>query len=386
MTIRSVEAVAFHAERDLSPGTGTAGSPAPLRASHSHYRWAQTYPVLYSTRFETALVRITLEDGTYGWGEAQAPVAPEVACTIIERILKPVLEGAAFDGSAGAIESLWWTMYSTMRVRGQTGGFMLDAIAGVDIALWDLAGKLAGLSVGELLGSTITRVPAYLSGLPADNAENVKGWRDQGFDTVKVFFQSPQEDVLLRNCDRVKQIFGPQGRVAVDALWRLTPESARYLAPELEHREVMFLESPLAPESALLHGALARDIRTPLALGESYRTVFELEPFFGAFAMKTVQPDLGRTGITEGLRIVAAARQHGVSVIPHVSIAMGPQLAAAIHFAAATGCQLLEFNPSVVTMANRYLRQAIQVKDGCYLVPEGPGLGIDLHGFAGQQN
>lgn len=386
MKIRSVEAFVFHAERDLSPGTGTAGSPAPLRASPSHYRWAETYPVLYSTRFETALVRITLEDGTYGWGEAQAPVAPEVACAIIERILTPVLEGAGFDGSPSAIESLWWTMYSTMRVRGQTGGFMLDAIAGVDIALWDLAGKLAGLSVGALLSSTVTRVPAYLSGLPAGNAENVKEWRDKGFSTVKVFFQSPHEDVLLRSCDQVKQILGPQGKVAVDALWRLTPESARGLAPELEQREIAFLEAPLAPESALLHGELARDICLPLALGESYRTVFELEPFFFAGAMKIVQPDLGRTGITEGLRIVAAARQHQVSVIPHVSIAMGPQLAAAIHFAAATGCRLLEFNPSVVTTANRYLRQAISIKDGCYLVPEGPGLGIDLNGFAGQQN
>ena len=381
MKIRTVEAFAFHAERDLSPGIGTAGSPAPLRASASHYRWAETYPVLYSTRFETALVRITLEDGTCGWGEAQAPVAPEVACAIIERILKPVLEGQNIEPTPEDISRLWWTMYSTMRVRGQTGGFMLDAIAGIDLALWDLAGKLAKKSVGELLGNTRTSVPAYLSGLPAGDPENIAAWRETGISTVKVFFQSEKQDTLLRNCDRVQQILGPGGRVAVDALWRLTPAIARALAPELEARGILFLEAPLAPESAVAHGELAREIRTPLALGESYRTIFELEPFFAAHAMQIVQPDLGRTGITEALRIAVMAREHGVSVIPHVSIAMGPQLAAAIHFAAAAGCPLLEFNPNVVGTANAYLRQPIAVTNGHYLVPEGLGLGIDLHAF-----
>lgn len=337
--------------------------------------------MIYSTRFETALVRITLEDRTYGWGEAQAPVAPEVACAIIERILKPVLEGAEFEATPEGIARLWWTMYSTMRVRGQTGGFMLDAIAGIDLALWDLAGKLAGKSVSELLGSTATRVPAYLSGLPGGDAENVAPWVDSGINTVKVFFQSATHEPLLRNCDRVRQLLGSRGHVAVDALWRLTPEIACLIAPELDARGILFLEAPLAPESATAHGELASTIRTPIALGESYRTVFELEPFFKAKAMQTVQPDLGRTGITEGLRIAAMARERGVTVIPHVSIAMGPQLAAAIHFAAAAGCPLLEFNPNVVSTANPYLKQPITVKDGHYLVPEGPGLGIDLHAF-----
>ncbi len=106
----------------------------------------------------------------------------------------------------------------------------------------------------------------------------------------------------------------------------------------------MWLEAPLAPESAGAHAALANAISTPLAIGESYRTVFELEPFFAAGAMKYVQPDLGRTGITEGLRIARAAEARGISVVPHVSIALGPQIAAAVHFAAAVpNCPMLEF-------------------------------------------
>ena len=144
MKILKIDAVPFHAERDAAQATGTAGSPAKLREGMSPYRWAEHYPVLYSTRFETALVRVELSSGHVGWGESQAPLAPEVSCQITNLILAAAVQGEEFDGSVEQIEALWWRMYSSMRVRGQTNGFMLDAIAGVDLALWDLAGKLAG--------------------------------------------------------------------------------------------------------------------------------------------------------------------------------------------------------------------------------------------------
>src|SRR4051794_28631488 len=166
MKIVKIEAIPFHAERDTSQSTGTAGSPARLQIGASPYRWAEHYPVLYSTRFETALVRIELSSGHIGWGESQAPVAPEVACEITNRILSAALCNQEFTGAIEEIEALWWRMYSAMRVRGQTGGFMMDAIAGVDLALWDLAGKLAGLPVSALLKAERASVPAYLSGLP----------------------------------------------------------------------------------------------------------------------------------------------------------------------------------------------------------------------------
>jgi D-galactarolactone cycloisomerase len=375
MKIASIQAYAFRAERDTASVTGTAGSPAKLTAGRSIYRWAEHYPVIYSTRFETALVRVTLDSGHAGWGEAQAPVAPEVACTIIDHILAPVVEGLAFEGSVDEIQGLWWKMYSTMRVRGQTGGFMLDAIAGIDIALWDLAGKLAGKPVSALLGGTRTRMPAYLSGLPGGSAEGVRPWIDRGFGLVKIFHHA-DESALLCNCDAVQAL---GARIAVDALWRLTPETAPSFEVELAARSALWLEAPLAPESARAHGDLARSIRTPIAIGESYRTLFELEPFFDADAMGIVQPDLGRTGITEALRIAREAERRGVEVVPHVSIAMGPQIAAAIHFAAAMpNCTMLEFNPNVVTTANQYLEKPLSVAGAAYQVPEGPGLGVNL--------
>jgi D-galactarolactone cycloisomerase len=376
--IKSVRATPFQQERDAAQSTGTAGSPAKLLEGSSPYRWAENYPVIYSRRFETAIVRVELASGEVGWGESQAPVAPEVACAVVNHILGPILEGTEFGGSAAAIEELWWKMYSAMRVRGQTGGFMLDGIAGVDLALWDLAGKLAGLPVSALIGRKRESVPAYLSGLPGGDARNVRQWVDEGFTRVKVFHDSTLEQ-LLENCGVVQELLPTGGRVAVDALWRLTPKSALELAPELESRSVLWLEAPLAPESAREHGDLATAIRTPLAIGESYRTLFELAPFMDAHAMRIVQPDLGRTGITEGLRIARAAEALGLEVIPHISIALGPQIAAAIHFAASIpNCPLLEYNPNVLSVANTRLSDPISLDGAAYKVPNGPGLGVTM--------
>ncbi len=369
MKIKSIQAIPFHQDRDTS-STGTAGSPAKLEPSASPYRWAENYPVLYSTRFETAIVRVELDSGLVGWGESQAPVAPEVACAVVNCILAPVLEDAPFDGAIDEIQSLWWKMYSTMRVRGHTGGFMLDGIAGVDLALWDLAGKIAGLPVSALIGSTRNRVPAYLSGLPDGDARKAAG-----FSHVKIFHDSTIERLLL-TLDALPM------KVAVDGLWRFTLETALELAPELARRSVLWFEAPLAPESAQAHGALASAIATPIAIGESYRTVFELDPFFAAQAMKIVQPDLGRTGITEGLNIARAAEAQGLTVIPHVSIALGPQIAAAIHFAVAIpNCPMLEFNPNVLRVANSFLEEPLRMDGENYVVPDAPGLGVNIRGF-----
>jgi D-galactarolactone cycloisomerase len=378
MRIRKIEAIPFHAERDVSQVKGTAGSPANLLGGASPYRWAENYPVLYSTGFETALVRVELDSGLVGWGESQAPLAPEVACEIVNRILSAALEGAEFEGSIEEIESLRWRMYSAMRVRGQTGGFMLDAIAGVDLALWDLAGKLAGSSISTLLNAKRLLVPAYLSGLPGGKLDGARPWIEAGFTHAKLFHDVTL-DRLYGNFDALQLLMPGKCNIAVDALWRLTPESALELAPELAARSAMWLEAPLAPENALAHGVLAHQIATPVAIGESYRTVFELEPFFAAEAMKIVQPDLGRTGITEGLRIARAAEIRGLTVVPHVSIALGPQIAAAIHFAAAVpNCSMLEFNPNVLATANRYLAEPLQINNANYVAPEGPGLGIKI--------
>ena len=381
MKISGVEAFPVHIPRERNQAERTAGSPTPLQGRTGLYRWSTVFPALYSTDFETALVRIQLDDGTIGWGEAQAPLAPEVACTIVDLLLKPAILGNEFDGSLECIESLWERMYSTMRVRGQTGGFMLDAISGVDLALWDLAGQLRGQPVCWLIPGSCRRaeVSAYVSGLPGATIDarvgNALAYQDNGFRTFKLFLDCPRSE-FLATFAALRENLGDGAGLAADALWQLSPEDAAGFGRVLDEHNAKWLEAPLPPEDALAHGALARSIRTPVAIGESYRTRFELSPFFDARAMGYVQPDLGRCGLTEGLRIARMAQERGIPVIPHLSIALGPQIAAAIHFAAAVpNCPMLEFNPSVLEIANRFLAEALECRQGLYRVPAGPGLG-----------
>ena len=381
--IAAIEAFSIRLPRDAAAVTGTAGSPTTLAAGGFDYRWSETNSTLYSVNFEAALVKVTLESGLAGWGEAQAPLAPDVACLIVEQLLRPAVEGQVFDGSPDTVRSLWNRMYSAMRVRGQTGGFMLDAIAGVDIALWDLAGKSRGTSVADLLSSSApkSRIPCYLSGLPgAANAERVERAREAwgaGFRIFKLFYDRT-EDELFDLIDRLREALGPDVSIAVDALWRLDETSARNFGGKLDDRSALWLECPLAPESPADHAHLAAGIRTPIALGESYRTRYELAPFLASGCVRWLQPDIGRWGITEAAEL-ARDTGAGARIVPHISIAMGPQIAAALQFAASSSnVGLAEYNPVVFTVANRYLDRPLEVDGAEYLMPEGPGLGVEL--------
>lgn len=381
--IASIETFSVRLPRDAEAVRGTAGSPTQLSRGSFDYRWSETNGALYSVKFEAALVKVTLESGLAGWGESQAPLAPDVACLIIDQLLCPAIEGTVFDGSPERVTALRDRMYSTMRVRGQVGGFMLDAIAGVDLALWDLAGKASRRSVAELLDpdNTKHRIPAYLSGLRgANNEERVEFAREawaRGFRTFKVFHDRTEEE-LFDLIDRMRSSLGAGASIAVDALWRLDAATAVQFGKKLDDRSALWLECPLPPESPDEHVRLASEIRTPLALGESYRSRWELAPFLERGCVRWLQPDLGRFGITEASAL-AGESGSGIRIVPHISIAMGPQIAAALHFSAALrNVELAEYNPAVFSVANRFLSDPLAMDGPAYRVPSGPGLGVEI--------
>jgi len=191
---------------------------------------------------------------------------------------------------------------------------------------------------------------------------------------VKLYYESNWAD-LLAVADAL-----PAGmQFAVDALWHLPPADAIAMARELDARRARWLECPLYPEDVAGHAALAAAITTPIALGESYRTLAELAPFLPS--AQILQPDLGRVGITGFMSI---ARAFPGPVVPHLSIAMGPQVAAAIHVAAAVStCDLCEFNPNVLATANAFLAEPLRCEGGRYAVPSEPGLGIEWNDRGG---
>jgi D-galactarolactone cycloisomerase len=379
MKITNVTAYAIKIPRDVTEARGTAGSPAPLQAGASDYRFAASYQTLYSTKIETALIKIETDAGLIGWGEAQSPVAPEVVCTIVRTILAPIL----MDEDPMAHERLWSRLYNAMRVRGHTGSFLLDAIAGLDTALWDIKGKALKVRVCDLLGGPfVNELPAYVSGLSgADDAariEQAAAYQQRGFAAFKLFMDGEPAD-LLRLHDGLRERLGDKTKLMLDVLWRMEQAEAVGFGRELDARKATWFEAPLKPEDVNGHARLAASIDTPIAIGECWRTRWEMKPFFDAGAVEILQPDIGRSGITEGMKLCALAELHNVPVAFHLSIGLGVQIAAALHVAASIpNLMLVECNPKVWQIAETLLKASLPVGAGVVGIPDGIGLGLEI--------
>jgi len=379
MKITSVQAFPIKIPRDLNDARGTAGSPAALAESQNEYRWATNYRTLYSTKIETALIKVTTDSSLTGWGEAQSPVAPEIVCAIIKTILAPMLIGE----DPLSHERLWARMYSTMRARGHTGSFMLDAIGGIDTALWDIKGKALGARVCDMLGGPfLNDLPAYISGLSGDDraarVAQAAEYQQRGFSAFKLFLDREPED-LLSLYDGLREALGAKARVMVDALWRFEQAEAARFGRELDGRNAVWFEAPLKPEDVNGHARLAASVETAIALGECWRTRWEMRPFFEAGAVEVFQPDIGRTGITEGMKLCALSELHNTPVAFHVSIGLGVQIAAALHVAASVpNLMFVECNPKVWQVADELLTAFLPVGAGVVGIPEGAGLGVEI--------
>lgn len=355
------------------PYLGEAGSPT------AGYQVRAPWRSLYSRRYETLLVKITAEDGAIGWGEALAPVGPEVVGAVIDRLLGPYLLG-----QAGHPRVLTTALYELMRERGHLGGHQGDAVAALDIALWDLRARQLGIGVHELLGGAYReRIPVYVSGLPAPDdagrAALAADWVARGARSVKLHLGNGVE-ADLATVDAV-QTAAPELRVAVDAHWAYDVNSARRLAVELAAREVAFLEAPLPPEDLVGHAELTTTAPLPIAIGEAWRHRHEASPWISGRAARIVQPDVARTGLTEGLAIAELAAAAHLQVAPHHSVALAPAIAAGIHLAAVCSqLALLEYQPGTATVASQITTDSMTPIDGAYYeLPKGPGLGIEVN-------
>ncbi|WP_184847496.1 mandelate racemase/muconate lactonizing enzyme family protein [Allocatelliglobosispora scoriae] len=333
---------------------------------------------LYSDRFESLLVRIGCDDGSYGWGEALAPVAPEILQAIVDRLLAPVLLGR----DPRRVRPLWSTLTGLMRERGHLVGHQADALAAVDIALWDLAGKAHGVPVHALLGGAFRDdIPTYVSGLPTptdqERAALARRWTDGGVRAIKLHLgHGVARD--LATFDAV-QAAHPELRVAVDAHWAYPLGDALRLGRGLDERGAWFLEAPLVPEDITSHRELAAALSTPVAVGEAMRNRYEFREWLTARAVDLCQPDVGRTGITEAMAIAEVAAAHHLPVAPHHSVGLGVAVAAGLHVSAAIDdMPAFEFQPGTMAVASRILTAPIVGGPVSFALPHTPGLGVDV--------
>jgi D-galactarolactone cycloisomerase len=354
------------------------GRLADGSAAGTGYAVREPYRSLYSSRYETLLVRVTAEDGTTGWGEALAPVAPEVPAMIVDRLLAPVLRGM----DATRPRPAWSRLRDLMRERGHLVGHQADALAAVDIALWDLAGRLAGRSIADLLGGAFrTELPTYVSGLPKptdpERAELASEWARRGARAVKLHL-GHGVDADLTTVAAVRAA-APALRVAVDAHWAYSVDDALRLAAGLAERGGWFLEAPLVPEDVAGHAELAARSPVPIAVGEALRNRYEFAQWLDARALRIAQPDVGRTGITEAMVIAELCAARHVPVAPHHSVGLGVALAAGLQVAAAIeSLEVFEYQPTSTEIGNRILRTPVDVRPNGFALPTGPGLGIDV--------
>jgi L-alanine-DL-glutamate epimerase-like enolase superfamily enzyme len=333
---------------------------------------------VYSVSDHSVLVKLTSASGATGWGECVSVVAPQVAATVIGELLGPLLLGRDPLDSTAIFEDL----YDAMRVRGYFGGFYVDALAALDIAVWDLKGKLAGLPVCKMLGGRRhDRIPAYVSGLPAPTLEQrveiACFWSGRGFPAVK-FAAVVADQGEYREMRRLREALGPGVKILVDLHWRYTAAEAIHLIRQLEEFDLYLAEAPVHAEDIEGQAEVARAIRTPVGLGEELRTAYEFLPRFLKRCMDVVQPEMGRTGITSFAEICTAAKMFHCRVMPHASIGIGIFQAASLH-ASATLPHLVfhEYQHSIFDRNLRFLAGNMTCANGFFTLPEGPGLGVE---------
>lgn len=374
MQIASVETFVLKVKAgDAYLGTRNDGSPVPT-GYHVRPPWRS----IYSDRFETLLVKITAADGTSGWGEALAPVAPEVAATIVQLLLQPLLVGS--DATRPRPTS--YVLAESMRERGHLVGHQADALAAVDIALWDLAGRILGCPVSALLGGAFReRIETYVSGLPSNSDEGraalARQWQARGWRSVKLHLGNGVEKDLSTLA--AVAAAAPQLRIGIDAHWAYDLPSAHRLATRMDELGGWFLEAPIAPEDDQGHVELRARHTTPIAVGELLRSRHEFARLLAARAIGIAQPDVGRTGITEAMAIAELCDASHTPVAPHHSVGQGVLLAAGLQLSAAVRNFLIfEYQPTSTEVGNQLLKQPLVPRAGAFDVPSGPGLGVEV--------
>lgn len=362
--------------------TGGAGGGADGRVRALSINTGRHLAV-YPAQAEVLLVRVVTDDGLVGWGEAHSPPIPRVAQVLIEDLFAPQLIGK----DPLAIDAIWDGLYASMRLRGYSTGVMLEALAGVDIALWDLAGKALGKPIYTLLGGPYrTRIPAYHSGVPGGTVEarvaEAKKIVELGFTAMKTSVgRAPLEEDLDGVEAMVEAVRG-RADVLVDAHGVYDARSATQAGRRLERMGAGWLEDPLPPEDVEGYVALCAALDLPVASGETECNRWQFEDKLRRRASDVILPDVCRAGgISEGKKIALIADVHNVPWCVHASISTAVHLMAGLHLAAATPNFLLcEYPSSFKTsaLANELFKGLPSPEGGFFDVLDRPGLGLEL--------
>jgi len=329
---------------------------------------------------QSNLVRIKTDEGIDGVGEIIVRAAPEATEAIVRTILKPILIGSdPFD-----VELLWQRMFSAMSTRGHSKGFMIEAISGVDIALWDIIGKATKLPLYRLLGGRQAKqLRAYATALTfKDKKELVKDaerFLEMDFEAMKLKIgRGPRVDV--ENMKTVRESVGDEVLVMTDANSGYDATTAIKVGRQIERCGAYWLEEPVPPHDIDGYVSVRKALDMPVAGGESEFTRFGFRDLISRGAVDIVQPDVTRAGgFSEVKKILALAEAYNLPYAPH-NFGSAVCLAASIQMAAsAPNFLVLEYDATPNPLREDLPATPLpEVRNGSVEAPPAPGLGLEI--------
>ena len=344
-----------------------------------------------AVKAEACVVEVHTDAGLRGIGPAFG--SPPAVRAIVEHELRELVLGE----DPCAVERLWERMYAGGRAeltertgysfpRVQRRGETLAAISGIDVACWDIAGKALGLPIFRLLGGGIrSRVPAYASGgwRPLEGiGEELAGYAAQGFQAVKMRLWGEHAFDLRLAVARVeaaRAALTENVDLMVDAHGALGLPMAVVVAERLVPLRNRWFEEPVSPDDHAGYRQLRARVPIGLAAGENEVTRFPFVSLLADGALDVLQPDVAVVGgLTEAKRVAVLAHAHHRLCIPHVWHS-GLIVAASLQLAAASpNCPIFEVPMSRNALIWKLTTPEIRVERGEVVVPDGPGLGVEL--------
>jgi D-galactarolactone cycloisomerase len=314
-------------------------------------------------------VRLETSEGVTGWGEAFGHGVCPATKTAFDTLVAPMLIGRDPSG----IDALMHDLQQTLHLFGRSGAVMY-ALSGVDIALWDIAGKVAGKPLYAMLGGEARAMPAYASLLrcsgPEAGAASCRDALAQGYRQIKL------HEITVEAVKAARDAVGTGVPLMVDTNCPWSVDEALAMAERLRPFDMHWLEEPVWPPED--HAGLAK-VRAPgavIAAGENAAGLIEFRRAFELGALDVAQPSVTKIGgISEMRRIIALGQEFGVRVVPHCPY-FGPGFIASLHLTAALPADTPVERLAVDLEASPF-GDWIDAKDGALRVPQGPGLGAD---------
>ena len=337
---------------------------------------------------EYPYVVLHTDEGFTGFGECFRR-APYVSKAVVETVFDPLVVGKSpFDS-----EEIWDSMFKAGAVAGPLGA-LLTAAAGVDLALWDLKGKILGSPIYNLIGGKRREsIKVYASSLvrdlaPRDEAKRVAHFRDKGFSAYKMHSAVPGKiddpgDQTIETVKAIRDEVGYEMDVLVDVNSAYSVHHAIEIGRQLQDLGVFHFEEPVHIRNYEGIAAVADALDIPVASGENSFTRWEHLTLIREGRPDIVQPDVVKVGgITEFLRIEAVLTAHGATMTTHNTQPYGSTAAHAHLLAPSNNFPYAqEYNIETVGIRDNdsILDTPYEVEDGFIRIPDGPGLGLDYN-------